>query len=72
MSQRVRDNVLRFGLAALIIGALVLCIGTLVWHAVPDSSRELVAGAIGALTILARDATRWTFPPRDQSPEPQS
>lgn len=67
---RIRDNLLRFGLAALIIGALVLSIGTLVWRAIPDSSRELVAGAIGALSILARDATRWAFPPREHDPGP--
>jgi hypothetical protein len=66
---RFSDRSLRFALAALIIGALVLCIGSLTWHAIPDTSRELVATLTGVLGILARDATRWAFPQRPDHPE---
>ncbi|MDR7232067.1 hypothetical protein J2X45_003170 [Caulobacter sp. BE264] len=60
---------LRFAVAMTIIGALVLCIGTLVYWPMPDGNRELLATLTGALTLLARDATRWVFPQRGNDEE---
>lgn len=64
---KVPDRFLRFAVAGAIIGALVLCIGTLVFWAMPPGNRELLATLTGALTLLARDATRWVFPTRSDN-----
>lgn len=69
MTPRVSDRLSRYLMAALIIGALVLCIGTLVYWPMPAGNRELLATLTGALTLLARDATRWVFPTRDPHAE---
>ncbi|WP_395443552.1 hypothetical protein [Caulobacter sp. UC70_42] len=61
---RVTTQQFRFAMAIMIIGALVLCIGTLVYFPMPAGNRELLATLTGALTLLARDATRWGFPTR--------
>lgn len=66
---KIQDRPARYVVAVLIIGALVLCIGTLVYIPMPAGNRELLATLTGALTLLARDATRWVFPTREQHPE---
>ncbi len=61
---------LRFLVALVVIGALVLCIGTLVYFPMPAGNRELLATLTGALVLLARDATRWVFPSAGKNEEP--
>lgn len=62
-------TVLRFLLAAVLVGALVLCIGTLAWNTAPAANRELLSAMTGALILLCRDATRWAFPSKQAEPE---
>lgn len=66
---RLQDRPLRYAVAALIIGALVLCIGTLAYFPVPRDNRDLLVALTTALTLLARDAARWVFPTREQRQE---
>lgn len=66
---RLTDRPLRYIVAVLIIGALVLCVGTLVFFPMPPGNRELLATLASALTLLARDATRWVFPTREPHAE---
>lgn len=68
---RPPERALRFSVATIIIGALVLCIGTLVFFPMPPGNRELLATLTGALTLLARDATRWVFPTRPEHEDKQ-
>lgn len=60
---------LRFALALVIIGALVLCIGTLVYFPMPAGNRELLATLIGALILLAQRAAGWIFPQNEDPPK---
>lgn len=66
---RVSEKLYRYIVAVLIIGAHVLCVGTLVFFPMPPGNRELLATLTGALTLLARDATRWVFPTREPHAE---
>lgn len=66
---RINDRLARYLVAVLIIGALVLCVGTLVFFPMPPGNRELLATLASALTLLARDATRWVFPTRPENQE---
>lgn len=66
---RIPDRPLRYAVAALIIGALVLCIGTLAYFPVPRDNRDLLVALTTALTLLARDAARWVFPTREPHQE---
>ena len=61
----MKEATLRYGLAALIVGALVLCIGTFAWFRVPPENRELLVGLTSGLLLIARDAVRWIFPSRE-------